>query len=727
VIRAALRRRTCILAEGPRFCGPAALATVARYYGLRVSQARIADMAGTDRQGTAILALKECAERLGFSASCGKVAAGQLDRLPLPAIVHWRVPEGHFVVLQGVGPRSVAVADPAIGFGRIPRAEFEDRWTGQAILLAPDEGFLPGRREPAPLAALARLAARRPRVAIGAAALAAGSVLASFALAALAQAALDRVLPARNERLLTMCAAGVIVALIVKEGTGLLRRRLLVEFGNEIELAVGLGYIESALRLPVLECERRRPGELASGLGDASKVRSALAGAVFAGLLDVALLLFYTAALCLWDPRAATAILCVVPAVLAVVACSCGRVARWQRVARLEMTEVMGGVVDAAAQIRTLKIFGAEAAVIRNLAVRYRAAVEALGTRVMASAACEAGCGLLTGAGAVLALVVGARQAMTGQLSAGSMIFFYSVAGMMFASAGRLGPAATMIQEASVGVERLGVANRDRHCEPADSRQLSAWSGDARLKGVEFRHQRGRAVLSGLDIEVAAGEHVAVIGATGTGKTTLAALLGGLYAPTAGEVRIGGHLLGAAPAPPRGTVGVVFQDAGLICASVRDNILLGLPGAPHAAVERCAELALAHEFITELPRGYDYVVGTSGAGLSSGQKQRIAIARALLCDPAVLVLDEATSGLDIVTERLVLDALFQARIGRTTILITHRLAAAARLKRIFLLAGGRVMESGPHAELVSAGGGYAELWRAAAAAAPANAAVAGHV
>ena len=234
--------------------------------------------------------------------------------------------------------------------------------------------------------------------------------------------------------------------------------------------------------------------------------------------------------------------------------------------------------------------------------------------------------------------------------------------------------------------------------------------GEVRLESVRFGHEGDRPVLDGLELELRAGESVALVGATGSGKSTVAGLLARLYDPDGGRVLLDGHdLRELRLADVRQAVALVFEETFLFTESVRENIRFGRPDADDESVARAAALAGAAEFIAGLPEGYETVLGERGFSLSGGQRQRIAIARAILADPAVLVLDDATSAVDATKEHEIRAALAKVMRGRTTLVIAHRPATIALADRVAVLENGRIVEEGTHAELVSRSARYREL------------------
>jgi ATP-binding cassette, subfamily B, bacterial len=306
--------------------------------------------------------------------------------------------------------------------------------------------------------------------------------------------------------------------------------------------------------------------------------------------------------------------------------------------------------------------------------------------------------------GLLAVLWIGGRRVISGDLSLGSFVAFNAYVAMLVWPLRVLGQRVTTLQKAVGASARISEVLdaepqlRDpRHPERLDR----PVRGEVRLQGVQFGHEDGHPVLDGLDLHVAAGESVALVGATGSGKSTIAGLLARLYDPDEGSVSLDGHDVRALRiSDVRGAVALVFEETFLFTDTVSENIRFARPDARDDDVERAAELAGAAGFIADLPDGYDTLLGERGFSLSGGQRQRVAIARAILADPAVLVLDDATSAVDATKEHEIRAALTTVMSGRTTLVIAHRPATIALADRVAVLDRGRIVEQGTHAELL---------------------------
>jgi ABC-type multidrug transport system fused ATPase/permease subunit len=507
-----------------------------------------------------------------------------------------------------------------------------------------------------------------------------------------------------------LVAAAAAVRLLLSVARRLVAGR--VSLGVELDLRNRLYEHLQTLELGFFA--RQQTGQLMSrSTVDLASVRFFLGyGLVFIAQSALTILLA-SAAMFLLQPGLAALALLPVPFVVLIAA-------RYGRRSRPALTEVQQRIAELTADVeenvsgvRVVKAFAAED---RQLA-RFRGSVARVFGQSMVATRLRAFynpfIGFLPNLGLAVVLLVGGRQVVNGSLTIGDFTAFYAYLLMLIGPMRQLGIALGMAQRATASGQRIfELLDREpRVVAPADAPPLPDGAGRVELEGVTFGYEAARSpALRDVDLVVEAGTTVALVGATGSGKTTLVQLLGRLYDVTSGSVRIDGADVRSVDLRSlRGAIAVVDDDPFLFSASVHENIAYGRPEASREEVELAARRAQAAAFIEALPAGYDTRVGERGLTLSGGQRQRIAIARALLADPRILVLDDATSSVDASTEQAIKAALREVMAGRTTFVIAHRLSTIALADEIVVLEGGRVAARGTHAELLERSRLYAEI------------------
>jgi ATP-binding cassette, subfamily B, bacterial len=506
----------------------------------------------------------------------------------------------------------------------------------------------------------------------------------------------------------------VIVLVAIARVAFSVARRLVagkVSLGVEYDLRNGLYAHLQELELAFFD--RQQTGQLMSRLTvDLQSVRFFLGyGLVFILQSALTILLAGVAMLAI-EPRLAALSLIPVPFVVLVAA-------RYGRRSRPALTEVQQRIAELTADVeenvsgvRVVKAFAAEE---RQLE-RFRTVVGRVFERSMFATRLRAFynpfIGFLPNLGLAVILVIGGRQVIDGTLTLGDFTAFYAYLLMLIGPMRTLGIALGMAQRATASGARIFelLDRPPRLLAPANARPLPDGSGHVELAHVSFAYDGGPPVLRDIDLDVPAGTTVALVGATGSGKTTLVQLLPRLYDVKAGSVRIDGADVRELDLDSlRRSIAVVTDDPFLFSATVHENIAYARPDVSREEVERAAERAQAAGFIAELPEGFETRVGERGLTLSGGQRQRIAIARALLADPRILILDDATSSVDATTEQEIKRALREVMAGRTTFVIAHRLSTIALADDIVVLEGGRIAARGTHGELLEASDLYAEI------------------
>ena len=404
-----------------------------------------------------------------------------------------------------------------------------------------------------------------------------------------------------------------------------------------------------------------------------------------------------------------------VPATLVPILVLGRRVRRLSRANQDRVADVSAYVDEAVHEIRTVQAYVHEEADRANFAQHAEAAYQAGVSRIRQKAMLIASVMLIAFCAVGMILWIGGYDVLAGRLSAGELSAFVFYASIVATGAGTVSEVWGELQRAAGAAERLVELLETQPRITAPEQALPAprsASGALELEAVTFRYptRPDTAALQAFSLSVAPGERVALVGPSGAGKSTVFALLARFYDPQAGTIRIDGtDIRRFDPRELRALIAVVPQEPVIFAASVRDNLRYGRPDARPDAIARACEQAFALEFIERLPQGLDTVLGERGVTLSGGQRQRLSIARALLADRPILLLDEATSSLDAASERMVQEALQTLESGRTTLVIAHRLATVRHADRIVVMDRGAIIAQGTHAELMRAGGLYANL------------------
>jgi ATP-binding cassette subfamily B protein len=694
--------------------GPACLAAVCRYYGKRIGLNATREAATAVSRGATLRSLRHAAETLGFDTAAGTATIEQLGRNHLPAIAG--MPDGRWLVVYAVRGRTILVADPASSRRRLSVAEFSARWTRQVLYLRPTDAFAEVRESrPSVTRFLSYL--RPQSVLIGEALLASLVIqMLGLALPVFARFVIDDVIARRDERWLipSLEVMGAVVALSFAASVG---RRYLVQFvSRQADSRLAVDFYRQLLALPARFFDRRLVGDVVGRFDEAGKITQFLTGTgagffidMGAALLSVALMLHYNVPLTAF----ALAVVGLEALYLYVLA---PRMGQGLRELFQEGLDADGLLIETLSSLRSVKLLAIEHRVrglLENRLVRLiNASLRTVRHRVAGSVVSQ----LLTNAGTVAVLFAGAVLVLRNELTVGTLVAFTILTRGLTQPFVNLASVWGRLQDVLNSVEQLNdvfETPADALDEPPDDRVvLHRMQGHVRVADLSFKYEEdGPDVVHGVSFEVYAGQRVAIVGRSGSGKSTIVKLLLGLYRPTRGTVSVDGFDVTEIWAPSlRRQVGAVLQDPYLFRGTIRANIAQTVPAAPMADVVAAARLVNAHAFITRLPHGYETELEQNGANLSGGQRQQIMIARALAQPRRMVVLDEATSSLDSESERLFhqnLDVQFR---DATVFTVTQRLHTIRHADLIVVMDRGRVSESGDHAALMSRQGLYFSMY-----------------
>ncbi|MFE5674591.1 NHLP family bacteriocin export ABC transporter peptidase/permease/ATPase subunit [Streptomyces erythrochromogenes] len=696
-------------------CGAAALAMVLGHHGRFVPLEELRIACGVSRDGSRASNLLKAARGYGLKAKGMQMDLAALAEVRGPAVLFWEF--NHYVVYEGTtrrfGRRGVYVNDPGKGRRFVPMDEFDTGFTGVVLTFEPGEGFRRGGRRPGVLGTMpARL---RGTSGTMAAAVVSSLLLVAVgaSVPALSRTYIDMFLIGQQTSLLGVLFASMAVALVLTATLTALQQANLLR-GRVISSTLGSArFFRHLLRLPVAFYAQRNPADLVQRLQSNDAVAETLARDLSAAGVDAVVVVLYAVLLWTYDPQltlvgVAVALLNVVALRIAIRLRATGTRKLRAESARLTNTSYGGLQL-----IETMKATGGENGFFRRWAGQHAVTLDVQQRLGVPSAWLAIVAPTLAALNSALILTIGGLRAVEGHLTVGLLVAFQALVTSFTAPISRLGGVAGRIQDFAADVARLGDVE-NFPVDPVYARREPAAStrrlkGHLELDGITFGYSPlDPPLLADFSLALGPGQQVALVGGSGSGKSTVSRLISGLHTPWAGAVRIDGMRLEDIP---RGalaaSVSFVDQDVFLFEGTVRDNVTLWDPTIEDEAVVAALEDAAVYEVVARRPGGIHSRVEQDGRNFSGGQRQRLEIARALVRRPSVMVLDEVTSALDAVTEQVIIDNL--RRRGCACVVIAHRLSTVRDSDEIVVLDRGTVVERGRHEHLVAAQGAYASL------------------
>jgi NHLM bacteriocin system ABC transporter peptidase/ATP-binding protein len=697
-------------------CGAAALGSVLGYYGRYVPLEELRQVCGISRDGSKASYIVKAARQYGLQARGFRHEPAALRALPLPLIVFWNF--NHFVVVEGFGKARVYLNDPASGPRVVSTAEFDHAFTGIVLTFEPGPDFKPGGARPSALRGLRQ----RLRGSAGAVTYIALTGLAlvvpGLLLPTFGRVFVDYYLVQGFHHWLPIVLVGLALTALMQAVLSWLQMRYLLRLETKLALTMSSRFLWHVLHLPVSFFSQRYGGEVGSRVALNDRVAQLLSGELAATIVSAALVIFYAMLMFCYDVTLALISLAI--AVLNLVGLR--TISRKRADAHQQLLnqggKLMGTALSGLQIIETLKATGRESDFFARWAGHQAGLVNVEQRMGRLSQVLAVLPPFLSALNTVAILLIGGLRIMSGHLSMGEFVAFQILAISFMAPINQLVKLGGTVQEVQGDLKRLD----DVLSHPADpqvaplevtpdtTRKLS---GHVQLRDLTFGYNpQLPPLLENFSLTLTPGARVALVGASGSGKSTVSRLVAGLYEPWSGEILFDGQPRSHIPRQVlNASLAMVDQDVSPFAGSIRDNLTLWDSTVAEMTIVRAARDALIHEEISSKPGGYDYVVQEGGRNFSGGEQQRLELARALANDPTILVLDEATSALDARTEQLIDEHL--RRRGCTCLIVAHRLSTIRDCDEIIVLERGRAVQRGTHTELLRERDGlYARLIQA---------------
>lgn len=697
-------------------CGAACLASVAAHYKLKVPIARIRQYAHTDKRGTNVLGIIEGANKLGFTAKGVKGGMDAMPNIPVPTIAHIVI-DGklqHFVVVYKVTGKYVHVMNPGVGkMEKYPYEKWEAEWSGVLVLLEPNETFTTGDSSISIYRRFWNLVKPHKTVLTESLVGAIVYTVLGLSMSIYIEKITDYVLVDGNTNLLNLMSFIMLIILAIKIFINVVKSKYILRTGQKMDAQLILGYYKHLLQLPQRFFDTMRVGEITSRISDAVKIRAFINDAAIEIFVNIFIVIFAFALMFTYYWKLALIVALIIPGYIILYIIMNYLNKKVERRMMEDAAELESQLVESLNGVKTIKQFGVIDYNNFKTELRFNKLLKSVFKSTENSIFSINTSEVLTGAFVIILLWQGSYYVIQKEITTGELLSFYALIGYFTGPVASLVEVNKMIQNALIAAERLFEIMDLEQEEVSEKFELSTSDlGDISFNDVDFSYGTRIDVFEQFSLTIKKGQLTAVVGESGSGKTTIVSLIQNLYPLSNGTIRIGEYdLKYISNSSLRSLIGVVPQNLTLFSGNVIENIAFGSfePDFKYI-LELCKMLGMT-EFIEKLPKGFQTHLGENGALLSSGQKQRIAIARALYKKPEIIIFDEATSSLDSTSEKFIQKVLQLLRKeGRTIIVIAHRLSTIINADTIVVLEEGKLVEQGLHEQLLSNNSFYHKLW-----------------
>lgn len=696
-------------------CGAACLAMICKHYKIPLSLGKLRELANVTTEGASMDSLARAGESIGFTTKGVRSTFGTLSSFQLPFIAHWQ--GYHYVVVYGISKKYVWIADPAEGFKKFSRSEFEHGWTGNSLLFTRDtEKPAKDLAKPTPWKRFLSYLLPHKRILrdlfIGALIIQLFGIVTPIII----QNILDRVVVHQNISLLNMMMIGLIVITIFAQLTEYLSVYLSLFMTRKMDFDMMSKFCLHVFSLPIDFFAKRKTGDIVARFQENETVRQFMTDSSISVILNAMMSMVYIIVMFQYNIKLTCIVLALIIPLILVTLLATPKYKKFARQVFYSETEAESHLLESLNGAESIKAMAVERIVRKKWESKYTASLKVRYRSEIFTATIGIISQLLKAVISLTILFLGAHLVIEQKLTIGQFMAYNALVGAALTPILGLVGIWDEFQESLVSIERLNDVYDLSQEQPADELSsrviLADLEGNISCKNVNFRYggENSPLILDNINMTIEKGQTVALVGHSGSGKTTLAKLLVGLYLPSKGSITVDGYDLTTLDFEYyRKRIGYVMQNNLLFAGSIADNIAMGESDYDHRRVVEVAKLADAHGFISNMPLGYEQVIGEQGTGMSGGQIQRICIARALYRDPGFLILDEATSALDTESENQIQQNLNKILVDRTAVVIAHRLSTIQQADNIFVLYNGSIAEEGTHDELIARKGMYFHL------------------
>ena len=716
-------RYTYIKQHDATDCAAACMAMVCLHYKKETTITKLRDMMGTDLKGTNLIGLSICAEKLGFMSQAVRVdKEGFLSKYTLPAIANVVTKEGlsHFVVVFKITEKYVVIGDPAKDLEKVEIDDFYKNFTGAVLLLSPNQDFTGGKLKGT------KVFQRYIRLLLPHKKLFVYTIIASLLITLLGIVSsifnniiYDEILPYQQKDVLKIMLFVFLGISLTSTIVSFVRQWILIHLSMKIDIPLMLGYFEHIYKLPMKFFASRRTGDITTRFSDAFTIKDIFTNIALSLIMDISMAVITGVILFQMNPKLFAIILFMTVISILLVFIFKQPYKKINEEQMQQASILNSEIIEGLRSVETIKgnanedvtLEGIEKEYIKSLRISYK---EGMLSNIQSTIS-----SVISGLGNLVLLYTGISQVINADLTLGSYMAFTTLAGYFMEPVSNLVSLQLSIQEANISMRRISeILDYEREIgmdEGSDEnnlyQEIDKIDGEINVSNVTFAYGNRKPALKNVSFTIPKGKKVALVGSSGSGKSTMAKLLLKYYEPQEGEITIDGvDIQEYRNDSLRRAISYVPQNIELFSKSIYDNIRVSRQSATLEEVKEAAKAADAHEFIKRLPMQYYTYLEEAGNGLSGGEKQRIALARAFLKENEFYIMDESTSNLDFATENIIFDMIYNKFRNKSMLIIAHRLATVKNCDVIIVLDKGEIVEQGTHEELLEKQGEYYRLW-----------------